>query len=142
MTITLDTGTFEVGNSLISIAEADEYYVSRGYTAWTELSDDAKKEAALVRAFDFLSVQNWRTDTFTAGIPAKIKQAQCIAALRELSSPGSMQPDRTTGLKMESVDGVFEKQFFEGGGSESHTAVNNLILPYLVRAGVKTRIVR
>ncbi len=142
MTITLDTGTFEVGNSLLTLIEAEEYHLTRGYTAWTGTDDDVAKEAAMIRAFDFLGVQNWRAGTFTAGIPIRIKQAQAIAALRELASPGSMQPDRTVGLKSDSLDGVFTKQFFEDGGQTLHTAVQNLILPYIVRAGIKTRIVR
>lgn len=130
MTLTLDDGTFAVGNTLISLDDADEYHDIRGNAEWTEALD-VSKEAALVRAFDYLAVQDWTAGTFDDGIPAAITKAQCIGAAKELSSPGTLQPDVTTGIKSQSIAGAVEKEFFEDGEQTIFSAIENLIRPYL-----------
>ena len=144
MAITVDDGTFETGNSFVTIAEADAFHSARLNTDWTEASDE-DKEAALIRAFDFLSVQPWASKTFTSSIPLKIQNAQCIGALKEIQTSGTLQPDITPGVKKESIDGVMENEFYEtarGSGGTVHTAVENMIRPFLKRPGMQRRLVR
>jgi len=139
MALIIDTGTFLVGNSLVTVAEADAFHSIRQNQAW-ELAALYVKEAALIKAFDFLSVQNWKSDAFESGVPLKIKNAQCIGALRELDSPGALQPDVTPGIKKEAIDGVNETEYFENSGSGViHTAVENLIKPYMKVSGLRMR---
>lgn len=141
MTLTIDDGTFEVGNSFVTLEEAETFCTERGYTDWTGTDNDANKETALTRTFDFLSVQNWISTAFDSGVPTKIKYAQILGAIKELASIGALQPDVTPNVKSESIAGAIETEYFEGGGYTQYTAVENMIRPYLVRPGVKTRIV-
>ncbi len=141
MTIIIDDGTFVIGNSFVTVDAAEAYHESRGYTIWID-GEDEEKEAALIRAFDFLSVQNWKTTVFENSVPIKIQQAQILGALKELSSPGSLQPDIVTGIKSESLDGVIETEYFKGGTGTLFTAVENMIKPYIITKGTKTKIVR
>ncbi|MFV1944136.1 DnaT-like ssDNA-binding protein [Pseudomonas luteola] len=72
-------------------------------------------------------------------IPAEVQQATYEAALRELSSPGSLSPDYVPSklVKRQKVD-VIEREFFEPGelGSAPSTPVvsviDNLIAPVLI----------
>jgi len=141
MTLTIDDGTFEVGNSFATSLEAETYHEVRGYSVWID-GNSEEKEAALIRAFDFLSVQNWKSTTFATSVPIKIKQAQIIGALKELVDSGSLQPDVQTGIKSDSIEGVFETKFFEEGPGTLFTAIENLIRPYINRPGRKTTITR
>ena len=141
MTLTIDDGTFEVGNTFVTENEAEEYHESRGNSSWEDADDEAK-EAALIRAFDYLSVQNWSSTAFETTIPVKVKQAQMLAALKELSSSGVLQPDVSTGVKSEAIEGAIEKEYYESGPGTIFSGVENLIRPYLVRPGRKTVLVR
>lgn len=142
MAITIDGGTFLVGNSFVTMVEADSFHMSRQNTAWDE-ADAEFKEAALIRAFDYLSVQNWATNAFLTGVPIKVKNAQCVAALKELTNNGAMLPDITPGVKRESIDGAISTEYFSGSGSGTiHTAVENMIRPYLKTFGMRMRLVR
>jgi hypothetical protein len=144
MTIIIDDGTFLIGNSFVEISTADTFHASRLNTNWSSATE-AQKEAALIRAFDFLSVQNWATDAFSSGIPLKIQNAQCIGALKEVEASGALQPDLTPGIKKESIDGVVSTEYFNedsGGGGVVYTAVENMIKPYLRRPGMQRMLVR
>jgi len=141
MALTIDDGTFEIGNSFVTSIETESYHETRGHSVWVD-GDNEEKEAALIRAFDFLSVQNWKSTAFASLVPVKIKQAQMIGALKELSDPGSLQPDVQTGIKSDSIEGVFETKFFEEGPGTLFTAIENLIRPYINRPGYKTTITR
>lgn len=143
MALIVDPGTFVVGNTFVEIAFADNFHVSRKNNPWIQATVE-DKEAALVRAFDYFTVQNWKSDAFLLGIPLRVKNAQCIAALKELSSPGAMQPDITPGVKKESIDGAVSTEYFEdqGGGGTVYTAVNNMIKPFLKRPGMQMKLVR
>jgi len=142
MALILDVGTFLVGNSLATIEEADAFHLSRQNDSWATTALLAK-EAALIKAFDFLSIQNWKSDTFTSGVPLKIKNAQCIGALKEIGSPGTLLPDISPGIKKEAIDGVNETEYFASGSSAViHTAVENMIKSYLKKVGMRMKIVR
>jgi len=138
----IDNGTFAVGNSFVTLSEADEYHNIRQNTDWFDKTN-AQREAALIKAFDFLSVQNWTTTAFSSGVPAKIKSAQCIGALKEATSPDALQPDISSSVKKESIDGVMETEYFEGSGSAAIiTAVENMIRPYIKKPGMRMTMVR
>lgn len=141
MTIVIDDGTFTVGNSFVTLAEADTYSEDRNNTTWI-YGDEPEKEAALIRAFDYLSVQNWISTTFDDEIPTKIEQAQMLGAGKEFDSPGVLQPDVATGIKSEELKDVIETHYFEGGTGTIFSSVVNLITPYINRPGYVTRIVR
>ena len=141
MALTIDDGTFEVGDSFVTLEEADIYHSDRDNPEWAKLSVQ-KKEAVLIKAFDYLTVQNWSSTAFTTAIPARVKQAQCLGGLKESLTPDSLQPDIETGIKSKEIDGVLSTSYFEGGSSTINTAIENLIRPYISIPGVKTTLVR
>lgn len=130
MPLAIDNGTF-TGNTFISLINADFFHEDRGNSLWTEETDDAKKESALIRAFDYLSVQRYISTAFDAGVPAAFEKAQCIGALKELESPGILQSDREIGVKVKTIEGAIENQYYEFGQQTIFTAIENLLRPYL-----------
>lgn len=146
MALTIDDGTFEVGNSLVTLEYAAGYHEDRDNTAWFNRLD-YQQEALLIKAFDFLSVQNWATGTFSSGIPKKIKDAQCLAALKELEQEDTLQPDYNPTIKRERIEGVTETEYFGRGetasmASSPPTAIMNLIRPYLRYPGMNMTLSR
>lgn len=141
MTITIDDGTFLVGNSFVTIEEADAYHTDRLNSDWVA-AEESTKEAALIRAFDYLSVKNWLSTAFSDGIPIRVENAQCVAALKELQATGALQPDITPGLKKKEIDGVISTEYFESSvaaGGTIYTAVENMIEPYLATSAASSR---
>lgn len=136
--LTIDDGTFNKGNSFVTLIDAEDFHALRGNAEWDKATDP-DKEAALVRTFDYLAVQDWTVGTFDEGIPGPIKKAQHIGALRELSERGILQPDLTKGVKSQSVEGAVEKEFFEDGEETIFTAIQNLIRPYLGNTATSQR---
>jgi hypothetical protein len=146
MALTIDDGTFEVGNSLVTLSYAYTYHELRGNLSWLDKSDE-EQEAFLIRAFDFLSVQDWATDAFTTSIPKKVKDAQCLAAFKEMEEDNALQPDYNPNIKRERIEGVIETEYFGKRDLDSMVvsppaAVMNLIKPYLKYPGMKMRLVR
>ncbi len=104
-------------DAFISVAYADTYHAAMGNTTWT--GAEPLKEGAIRRATAFLSnsyewqgykrqgrpqalawprvdvvdCEGWGVDF--ASIPVEIQKATAEVALRELVSPGSMNPDFT-----------------------------------------------
>jgi hypothetical protein len=126
MPLTVENGTGRTdADSLVSLAECDDYHSVRGNATWT--GTDEAKEQALRRASAFLSNAyqwaGWQTrpriqslawpraevvdqDGFLVRsdeVPVEIRQATCEVALRELVSPGAMNPDVTTAETVKSV---------------------------------------
>jgi hypothetical protein len=142
MALIMDDGTFAVGNSFVTLIFADAYHADRNNTTWASKSE-TEKEAALIKAFDFLSVQNWKSDTFDSDIPAKIQKAQCIGALREADAANSLQPDANPAVKRELIEGVIETEYFANSTpSVAPTEVQNLIRPYLRYRGMQMTLSR
>ena len=133
MALIIDDGTFLVGNSFIELEEADAFHLDRVNTEWIDADPDVK-EAALIRMFDFLSVQPWKSTAFSDEIPLKVRQAQCVGAAKELTESGAMQPDLSQGIKAETLEDVVSVEYFEGGAGNGtlFTAIENLIAPYLI----------
>lgn len=157
MGLIVEDGTVVPGaNSYVTMEQADEYHASRNNTAWAdaESSPDTAREGALIRAAQWLdnhyraqfpgakvggraqSMQWPRTGATDADgneipddeIPAEMMSAQCEAALRELSSPGSLSPDSNASQRVvrEKV-GDLEVQYSDGVGADDMAPMFSLI---------------
>lgn len=82
-------------NTFADMAYIDAYHGIRGNVAWIDEADTAKRQAAVIRAFDYLSTRRWKVGVIVIPLPEKVKQAQAEGALRELIEPGVLQPDLT-----------------------------------------------
>lgn len=124
--MTAETGTgIEGADSFATVAEADAYHLAHGNTAWVAALT-AAKESALVRgsayvdgAFSWPGLRSsstqglsWpRDDAFDAdglelsGVPARVKNAACEAALVELT-PGTLSDSREGAITREKVGEV------------------------------------
>lgn len=123
--------------SYVDIEEADGYYGERGNESWAE-AGEAEKAAALVRACDWLERaygQLWegarRTATQRLSFPREemdgvgegeipwwLKEAQCEAALLELSEPGVLSSDPSEGgALLREREGEVERFYAPGPGS-------------------------
>jgi len=138
--LTIDDGTFEVGNSFVTLLTADTYFEERSSTVWVDSVSDEDKEAALIRAFDYLSVQSWAAGVFDEEVPEKIKRAQMVAAGKELSSPNVLQPDIQKNVKRQKFDGAMETEYFDKNieSGTIFTEIENLIKSYLSVVSVRT----
>ena len=134
MTIIIDDGTFTLGNSFITLEEAENYHVDRATPSWIDTTKtDEDKEAAIIKGFDYLYVQDWLAGVFDIEVPAKVKRAQIIAAEKELSRPGILQEDQDSNLKRKRIEGVIEKEFFSMTKTSAtiFTEIQNLLKNYL-----------
>src|SRR6056297_907716 len=144
-------------------AGADTYHSDRGNSAWAESSvTTAQKEEALLRASEYIDYQfrsdfpgyptdlrdqtrewprAWAYDIYFSDIPntevpVEVLNATYEAALRELSSPGSLLPDFTPNqqAKREKV-GPIEVEYTGPVGPESAkpilTIVRGILQPIL-----------
>ena len=134
MTLTIDDGTFTIGNTFLSLDDIDEYHAQRLTAPWSTSTDNDAKEAAIIRAFDYLSVQNWTINAFDDGIPTRVCAALCVAANKELESNGILQADQQKNIKRKRIEGAIETEYFSQKISNEtvFTEINNLIKPYIV----------
>ena len=156
MTITVEDGSVVTSaTSFITLAESDTYFEDRNMTTWSGSSDDDTKEAALIKAADWMNTLSWeglRVDAdqtlcwpreglyYSDGyavdddtIPTQIKHAQMEAAYREFNTAGSLEPDEDRGgqIKREKID-VLETEYFGGAPSGTvHNKVKNLLRQFL-----------
>lgn len=123
MALVVEDGTgLATAESFVSVADADTYHTAKGNATWT--GTDAVKEQALRRASVFLSSSypwagypvNARTQALawprydvvdqdgnpvaSDEVPREVVNATCEVALRELVTPGSMNPDVTLADKV------------------------------------------
>jgi hypothetical protein len=116
MSLVVEDGTgLSNADALISVAFADSYHTANGNSTWT--GDDSLKEQAIRRATAFISSGYAWAGYRTRGrkqslawpragvvdregyailideIPVEVKNAVAEIALRELVSPGAMNPD-------------------------------------------------
>lgn len=100
--IVVETGSINPdANTLIDTGEADQYHNDRAHTTWTKAQNN-EKQTALVRACDYLNAQEWTGEPVNMdqplcfprkgieGIPGRVKNALCEAALCEIMEPGSL----------------------------------------------------
>ncbi|MBB1599483.1 DnaT-like ssDNA-binding protein [Variovorax sp. UMC13] len=138
--------------SLCSVAAADAYHLARGNAAWA-LLDNTAKEAALIRATDYLGGtygQRWkgyrvsaeqtldwpRYDVAVNGylvdssvVPAAVANACAELALRAATGPLTIDVGR---LKSRVKVGPIETEYVAGSGAQTrYTAVENLLAGYL-----------
>lgn len=129
MALIIEDGSIVAGaNSYASLSVVDAYHAARGKTEWA--GDDVAKEAAILRAMDWLEALpflgaptkgagmvgisgyqdlQWPRAGFAWGtdvIPGGLVRALCEAALVELQSPGGLAPELERGgmVKQETVD--------------------------------------
>lgn len=147
-----------------SVELADAYHVTRGNAGWT--GTEQAKTQALQRASDWIDTtyrgafpgykvgrrdqeREWpRYDAVDAAgdaipvdeVPSEVLHATYEAALRELSSAGSLMPDFVPGaaIKREKV-GPIETEYLGGTSATSVlpvlTIVDRMLAPLLVRGG-------
>lgn len=148
--------------SLASVAFADDYHAARGNDAWAALTPE-KKEAALVRATDYISQaygQRWQGARVTSAqaldwprlgvvvngfpvdaeaVPVAVANACAELALR--ASKGPLAPD-VGRLKQSVTVGPISTTYAAGNGLTRFTAVENLLAAYLGSSGSTVRLVR
>lgn len=123
--------SLENANSFVTLDEADAYHDERANSGWVNYGDD-DKEAALIRAYDYLSTLNWKENTFITETPEAVKKAHCEAALREIVAPGCLMPDLTKEdyVLSETVD-VLNTTYANRKPGTQHTKIKKLIKNYL-----------
>ncbi len=155
MAFTVEDGTIVAGaNSYVTVAYADTYNTDRGNAAWT--GDDAVKEAALIKATDYIEQKyagRWISTpqsetqdlswprTFDAGvIPDRLMQAVCVLALESLSD--DLNPVQDRAVKREKVD-VIEVEYMDTAqNGKTRPAVDGLLRPYVSGSSLNARAVR
>ena len=156
MSLTLEDGTgIAAANSYVDTTYADAFHTARGNTAWTGTT--AVKEAALVRAFDYLCnekryrFRGARTTSIQRApfprtgcqerngplytdnqIPWRVKDAQCLLAVLALS--GALESSLARGGKVQSETvGPISTTYAADAPVETiYTGVDGLLDPVLV----------
>lgn len=162
MALIVETGSgLPNADALISVTEADTYHAARGNSEWT--GDNEAKEASIRRATAFLSNSyTWaglrthnRAQSLAwprAGvcdaegngiasdeIPVEIKDACAEIALRELVTPGAMNPDFTQSemVKREKI-GQIEVEYLNASSNADAQRPVLLVVRDLIGAFLKT----
>lgn len=171
MALVVEDGTgLATAESYLSVADAGTYHSNHGNSTWS--GTDAAKEAALRRATRYLDghyrgrwkgFKRLRTqalewpryeaydlsgyDLDSDEVPTAVKHATAEAALRELVSPGSLQPDLDRG-------GMVQSKTVSAGPVSSSTtyaadatarklfSVLDELLSALVRSSTSVKLVR
>lgn len=152
MTLVVENGTgLSNANSYASVATANAYATLRGLTDWT--GTDAVKEAALIRATDYLEAtyrNDWQgsrvsatqalswprvnvmVDGFVVGddvVPTAVVNACIELAIRALTE--NLLDDQTQRVKREKVD-VIEIEYADGSDpAKRYPMVSRTLAPYL-----------
>lgn len=133
MALIIEEGSFtdEDAVSFIEISYADNYHSLRANSFWNAATDINLKEAALIRAFDYLMTRNWRPGIFLNEVPDAIKKAQAEGALRELAVPGSLSPDRKRAdfVKKKTIDII--ETIYTDDARDSFEKIDAYIAPFL-----------
>lgn len=161
--LTIETGAGVTGaTSYASAATLDAYALARGLTA---TGTEAAKESALLRAMSWLEAKAWKGrkvkrdnplewprrevvdrngyDVQTDIVPAPVVNALCEAALRELASSGSLQPDQGRDSHLSAVKvGEIELSWEAGASAAPSITIINGLLRGLVFADGSVRLAR
>jgi len=152
MPLIVETGAVVANaNSYVSLDDANAYHAARGNSTWT--GTDAAKEAAVLRAMDYLEKLNWQGDDYDgpAGASGKqplkwprrgvvlggyvwpwdevhpgVQNALCEAALIELTDPGALAPAFSLGVKREKLGPMETEYFGPASGEVYHTIMQHL----------------
>ena len=125
----------------VTEAEADAYAQPRGWSDWAAATAD-DKTAALRRGQDAIAGlynARWTVEFENDDAPDQVKFAIVEAARRELSDPGSMQPDLDRGGKIKQMQaGSVNMVFADGAPAETTFAAIDGLLAGLVRSKTNT----
>ena len=135
MALIVEDGSYvSTANTYVDVDYVDTYFEDRDNSTWDAATDESR-ERAILYAGQYLNSLTWKgyktrryqrmswprqgardEDGFlveSTVIIERIKQAQCEAALRELTS-GTLQPDLTSSnfVKKKKVD-ILETEFFQ-----------------------------
>lgn len=151
MALTVEDGTVvENANSYVSAADCTTYHTALGNTTWT--GTDAAKEAAILRAMEWIESRPWRgvktdydnplswprsgvadSDGYAVPedeVPSGVVKALCEAALIEISDAGALRPSLKRGGEVQSfsIPGVISKTFKSSAPATTtyHTIVGPL----------------
>lgn len=160
MALTVEDGSIVAGaNSYVDLTFASEYFAARG-TTWPAASPaNADAEAALVRATAYIEAKYGASfsGSRVAGreqpllwprtgaedrdgepipedeIPVELKNAVCEAALREYTTPGSLQPDLERGGAIQRVKAGSVEVEYRGDASANtvFAAIDRAIAPLI-----------
>ena len=138
-----EDGTGLVGaNAYVSIEFADEYFSARKNEAWVGL-DSAAKEAAIIKATDYLEAVYWgkwqgeklKADQALAfprkpfGIPTKFKFAVCELAIK--ANSGELLSDIERLTTKEKVGSIEVEYSSSADPTTKYTYVCSLLKPFL-----------
>lgn len=165
MALIIEDGTnISNANSLVTLSEADAYFTARAITTWT--GTDSAKQAALIRAMQYLNGLSWQGlpvvynqplawprcyvnlpsgDYWPQGeIPKQVKDAQCEIALRWLIGE-DLTPDMDPGGQIirERIEGAMEIEYAPGGSNGKRVqSAERLLIPFLYSMGANISMVR
>lgn len=160
MAFTVETGALVAdANSLVSLADATTYHADRGNSAWAAAASDAIRQAALIKATDYIQQKyqgrwkgelvshnqalDWPRQGVSDGvlaidynvIPARLKQAVSELALEALTTTLNAAAARGGMVKRVKVD-VIEKEFSDYAPSQTlRPAIDGFLKPYLFDGG-------
>jgi hypothetical protein len=123
-----------------TIAEADAYHAARGNATWT--GTDELKTQALTRAWDYICGIRWVVGIFDdvyLGDDAETaaQNAQIVAALRELVTPGVLLPDLSSSdfLEEKEIPGIRKKWRPGAPTGKRIQEIEALVRPYTIGRG-------
>jgi hypothetical protein len=170
MALIVEDGTGKSdANALVSLAEVTAYHLLRGNAAWAAIATDALKEAAIVKATDYIgqvyrlrwsgyrfsdtqaldwprfevprkdSVSIWSYWPYDE-VPTEVKNACAELALK--ASTDELSPDLGQGVVREKVD-VIEVEYDKySPQSPRYTAIDRLLAPFLSGSSASRTVVR
>lgn len=137
-------------NSYASLADADSFHADRATPEWVAVTDDAVKEAALVRGTDFIDAGFiFKIDPFEDGVvhPLLVK-ATALMAVHALASTLNEKASREIVSEKKNIEGVGGKEvtYEAGTRADPYHLVTLTLAPIAVRkdgrSGTSVRAVR
>lgn len=165
MTIIVEDGTGKIDSeTLISVADADAYFASRGNTVWSTIATDEEKEHLLRKSSDYIlgtygprwggrrvfsqQALDWpRANVVANGflvesnsVPLLVTNASAELALQAIS--GDLLPNTEQSVKKEKI-GPIETEFNDFATSETkYVQIDRLLSPFFSSSGLTVNLVR
>lgn len=165
MALVVETGLAGADSeSYASVAFATAFHSARGNTAWATLADDAAREALLRKSTDAMLAlyrERWKgvratatqaldwprldvvVDTYARAadeVPVEVQKACAILALKAIT--GDLDPDPTQSVQSKKVGPIEVSYFAPAQALKLHSAVTDLLKPFLTGSGLNIRLVR